>query len=149
VHTEGGHTRGNSCEIRMKLRQAEVTGWGAGELEDGFSQVLWGEGSLVLDFCHPELQGSFFLSFSLHFVVLSWQLWDSGYQPQLPGLASPQASLGLGRAGDWGRLPIVQGTRSHRERALHLLDCTYPKQSGWGGICTPWVWGRAAVDVIP
>lgn len=56
-------------------------------------------------------------------------------------IASPQARPGLERAGDSGSWFPVGETRSYREKDLHLIGHTHPKQSDWGGICTSWVLG--------
>lgn len=100
-------------------------------------------GSFVLNFCQPELQGSSFLSFQSPFCGTSLrQLGDSGCSTQLSAIASPQARPGLERARDSGSWFPEGETRSHREKELHLIDHTHPKQSDWGGICTSWVPGR-------
>lgn len=87
-------------------------------------------GSFILDFCHPELQGSSLPSFQSPFCGTSlWQLWDSGYSTKLPAIASPQAHRGLERAGDSGSWFPVGEARSYREKELHLIGHTHPKQS--------------------
>lgn len=108
-----------------------------GNVFPGFHRENILTGAFISDFCHPELQGSSFLSSQSPFCgTSSRQPWDSDYSPQLPAIASPQASPGLGRAGESGSWFPVGETRSHREKERHLLGHTHPQQSAWGGIWT-------------